>query len=274
MARGRPAIWWQTRRQHKPPTLGPESRAGAQSDLGAEVATCPLLQYRRRTHGLWSQSASGSPDESPSELQQKLKCALGIEKLHLASWCEDKEVRAFGLVVSNGFSLLFELRLVLVNEPFDICHSRTRRRRRGHQNLRICRVVEWQEELRDRFRRSVREKKGPAMAVTLVVFEASRYLVASYLRPFYQVPLTDTWDPAQGSSRDNLGDWAFDVHGVDSAGRRMNQAQLDALYHQFRLTAARKALRSTYMTRGSVSPTSISRLVVSGRFRPWRPHCS
>jgi len=49
-------------------------------------------------------------------------------------------------------------------------------------------------------------------------------------------------DPVQGSSRDNLGDWSFDVRGVDSSGQRMSQAQLDALYNQFRLEGGKGAI--------------------------------
>jgi hypothetical protein len=82
----------------------------------------------------------------------------------------------------------------------------------------------------------------PAMAVTLVVFEAIRYGVATYLRPYYQQPLLDTWDPVQGSTRDNLGDWAFGGYGIDRSGQPMTQAQLDELYHQFRLTGDKEGI--------------------------------
>lgn len=55
-------------------------------------------------------------------------------------------------------------------------------------------------------------------------------------------PLLDVWDPLAGSSRNDLGDWAYGLHARDAAGHPLTQSQLDEVYHQFRLAGAKEGI--------------------------------
>jgi hypothetical protein len=71
----------------------------------------------------------------------------------------------------------------------------------------------------------------PALAAACVAFAAVRYGVETWLRPRYQTPLTQVWDPVTGRGGAVRGGWALQNGVVDAAGHRLTDAQyFDTVY--------------------------------------------
>jgi hypothetical protein len=71
----------------------------------------------------------------------------------------------------------------------------------------------------------------PALAAACAAFAAARYSVETWLRPRYQAPLTQVWDPVTERGSVARGGWALDNGVVDAAGHRLTDAQyFDTVY--------------------------------------------
>jgi hypothetical protein len=71
-------------------------------------------------------------------------------------------------------------------------------------------------------------KTIPAVFVTVVGFLAVRYATYLWARPYYQPPLSATWDPfvQTGTAQPARGDWFLYSEWIDASSQRVAQSQV------------------------------------------------